>query len=82
MLLRDVLPFEFVRGEYSDTKAYALRDVEVVREHSVHEGVHRWVCWPGTERYVCFWVELSSGHIIGWNENPSRGWSFPVRRKK
>lgn len=33
--------------------------------------------WPGTHKNVCWWVILEDGTAVGWNENPSRGWSFP-----
>lgn len=26
------------------------------------------------------WWELKNGYVVGWNENPSRGWSFPVEK--
>lgn len=72
--LREVLPHEFMI-EYTDTRAYKLRDVEVVAEH---DGSAK--RWPGRERNVLNWYVLASGHAVGWNENPSRGWSFPVIR--
>ena len=38
--------------------------------------------WPGSHKNVFVWWELETGHAIGWNENPSRGWSFPVIKLK
>lgn len=72
--LQDVLPHEFML-EFTDTRAYKLRDVEVVAKH---DGCTK--RWPGRERHVLNWYVLASGHAVGWNENPSRGWSFPVIR--
>lgn len=37
--------------------------------------------WPGPHRNVTVWWVLDSGHMVGWNENPSHGWSFPVMRE-
>src|ERR1051325_2307301 len=34
--------------------------------------------WPGRHRYVSVWYVLSNGKAVGFNENPVRGWSFPV----
>jgi len=71
--LKDVLPYEFMRGEYTDTRAYQFRDVEVVKEHRLCSAK-----WPGQHKHVCSWYELANGYAVGWNENPSKGWSFPV----
>lgn len=39
--------------------------------------------WPGPQKNVYSFVELATGHFVGFNENPGKGWSFPVvaRRK-
>jgi len=71
--LKDVLPHEFLRGEYHTSRAYKLKDVEVLAEH---EGYL--VRWPGREKNVHFWWTLKDGRRVGWNESPARGWSFPV----
>lgn len=72
--LRSVLPCEFTAGEYHGTRAFKLRDEPVASVH--REG---W-SWPGKQKHVCMWVKLANGLAVGWNENPSRGWSFPVVR--
>jgi hypothetical protein len=77
MKLSDALPYEFLGGEYTESKAYALRDEAVAARF--HAGEHP---WPGRERYVSVWVRLTDGRAVGWNENPSRGWSFPVLSAK
>lgn len=72
--LQDVLPSEF-RG-YSDTEAYKYKDVKVV------EQIDGTVTpWPGHEKNVFWWFLLENGKRVGWNENPSRGWTFPVLGK-
>ena len=75
--LRHNLPHEFMDGEYDNTRAYALRDVEVVRKV---DGTEPGQGWPGPHVNVMNWYVLADGHIVGWNENPSRGWSFPVKK--
>lgn len=70
--LKDVLPPEFTKF-YTDTQAYKFRDVEVISEH--YSDVKRWL---GVHKHVMFWVILKNGKAVGWNENPGRGWSFPV----
>jgi hypothetical protein len=36
--------------------------------------------WKGKHKNVMCWWKLDSGYAVGWNENPSVGWSFPVIR--
>lgn len=36
--------------------------------------------YPGQHKHVCFWAELANGRAVGFNENPARGYSFPVVR--
>lgn len=38
--------------------------------------------WAGTHKYVRFWCELANGYAVGFNENPARGWSYPVIKLK
>jgi len=71
--LSDVLPREFMGVEYTDTPARKYADIVVVAEH--HSHIRRWI---GPQRYVMTWYVLANGKAVGWNENPSRGWSFPV----
>lgn len=72
--LKDVLPYEFTRGEFSDTKAFKFADCLVVAEHE-----HGWI---GPQKNVHVWYELDNGYAVGWNESPSVGWSFPVVKIK
>lgn len=69
-VLRDVLPKEFFT-EFKDAPANKHLDQVVVREH-LHGG------WQGKHKYVMCWWRLANGYAVGWNENPSVGWSFPV----
>ncbi len=79
--LKDVMPHEFMGGEYCNDRAYTFRDVEVIQEHSLSD--NNYVSWPGTRnKNVMFWVKLSNGYAVGFNENPARGWSFPVIKIK
>ena len=74
MLLRDVLPSEF-HYEYLDTQAAKFLDVEVEKSCDATNPTER---WPGSQRNVYAWWILKNGKAVGWNENPGRGWSFPV----
>lgn len=76
MKLRDVLPHEFFH-QYDDTRAAKMLDVEVAE---VVEGYKK--RWPGPEKNVHNWWKLVDGRCVGWNENPGRGWSFPVHGRK
>ena len=80
--LKDVLPREFIKGSYNETKAYQLKDEEVKEEHCRHYQQDEYISWPGSHKNVYFWVELMNGNAVGWNENPVRGWSFPVIKLK
>lgn len=80
MKLRDVLPREFF-AEFSNTRAAKLLDNEVAECHSMVEpGAYQ--RWPGREKNVFSWWKLVDGRCVGWNENPVRGWSFPVWGRK
>jgi len=70
--LADVLPVEF-DSEYSDTRAAKLKLIRVI---STHDG--RDERWPGVHKNVFVWWTLENGKRVGWNENPAKGWSFPV----
>jgi len=80
--LADAMPHEFVGCEYDDTKAYKMKDVEVVEQHCGLWDQDDYMPWPGKHKNVHFWVELENGYAVGFNENPARGWSFPVMRIK
>ena len=75
--LKQVMPQEFSGGEYRDDRAQRYADVEVVREY---DGTKHGEGWPGKHKNVYCWVALANGYAVGWNENPARGWSFPVIR--
>ena len=81
-LLRHVMPILF-GPEYVDAPAQKFGDVVVNEIHMAH-GIHRddyafsYKPWPGRHKNVWFWVELVNGYAVGFNENLSRGWSFPV----
>lgn len=74
--LQDVLPKEFLWGEYDESPAMKHRHALVTVKHDSGAG------WPGTHKNVCVWYELANGYAVGWNENPARGWSFPVVKLK
>lgn len=74
--LLESTPIEF-RQEFYGTEAFKYKDILVVARHMSHERA-----WPGSHKYVHSWWELEDGHAVGWNENPSRGWSFPVVKLK
>ena len=71
--LREWAPAEFVKGEFANSKAMKFENVEIVE---IHDGCSK--PWVGKEKNVYNWVVLKNGWAVGWNENPARGWSFPV----
>lgn len=74
LTLKEVLPREFMGGGYVDSPAMKHCDVLVTAK--------RIGDWPGREKFVTIWYVLANGYAVGWNENTSRGWSFPVFRYK
>lgn len=81
MKLKDALPHD----AWIDDHEFAskLMECDVVRHHS-RVGEHGSRRWPGTHKNVeCWWVVKRSDGVyyaVGWNENPSIGWSFPTKR--
>ncbi len=78
--LRDFMPTELT--EWEDVRAYKMLDVLVTKEHCSLTEQDDYKFWPGTHKNVFYWVELENGNAVGWNENPARGWSFPVIKMK
>lgn len=76
--LTDAMPTELISHGYESTRAYKMKDVIITKEHCSMIDQDDYQRWPGKHKNVFFWVELKSGHAVGWNENPARGWSFPV----
>ena len=72
--LRDKVPDNFML-EFSGTRAAKFLDIEVVKEHSLDDDNVR---WPSSHKHVSVWWELANGYGVAWNENPARGYSFPV----
>jgi len=67
-------------GSWDDMPVAKYFEVGVVREYWSHGNSENKPVkkWPGPQKYVFVWVELENGKAVGWNENPSRGWTFPV----
>lgn len=73
MTLRECLPSEFMGCEYDSAASRKWADVEVVAKFDSSEHP-----WPGKEKNVNVWYGLANGRAVGFNENPARGWSFPL----
>ncbi len=70
MTLGECAPYEFLQ-QFQDTRAYKYKDIEVLKQYDD-------IKWPGKHKNVFRWWELANGKKVGWNENPAKGWSFPV----
>jgi len=78
--LKDVMPREF-EIEHFQSRAYKrFADAKVIRQFNFFGGPRR--RWPGPQRNVHNWVIVEGGYAVGMNENPGRGWSFPVYKMK
>lgn len=75
--LKDSMPYEFQSYTLDSCRAVKFMDIEVLEEFDGTE-----VGWIGLEKNVYKWVKLANGYAVGWNENPARGWSFPVKKIK
>ena len=69
MKLIDWIPWE--AREFEHLREYW--DVEVIKDIDGCEEK-----WPGRHKNVFDWCVLANGKAVGFNENPSVGWSFPV----
>ena len=74
------MPSELDSCEYDKTKAYQMMEILVVKHHDSMIDQDEYQFWPGKHKNIYFWVELENGYLCGWNENPARGWSFPVMK--
>ncbi len=83
MKLSEAMPYHFMSCEYDDVHARKFSDVEIVTKHTYdHTPGGSGLPWPGVHKNVFVWVELVNGYAVGWNENFSKGWSFPVMKIK
>lgn len=76
-------PQEFA-STFNDIRAFKFKDVKVIKEYDMlgDDWEQTWKTWPGTHKNVMSWCILENGYAVGWNENPSRGWNFPVIKMK
>lgn len=79
MKLRDWLTGKNL-SDNENKKLSKHMDVEVQHEFMMHEE-DMWISWRefGSQKNVYNWVLLKNGLAVGWNENPSTGWSFPSK---
>lgn len=76
--LKECLPYEFMGCEYDENcRARKFANVKVIQEYDARDNR-----WKGNHKNVTYWYELENGYAVGWNESPSRGWSFPVIKIK
>ena len=80
--LKEVMPKELVDRDCDKTMAYKMKDIVVVKEHCSLIDQDEYQDWLGTHKNVYSWAELENGYAVGWNENPAKGWSFPVCKIK
>lgn len=73
--VREWLPGDFSEGEFAGARVCDLLDRKVLKKHYTWRDGHG---WPGRHRNVVSWVEIEGGLAVGFNENPSVGWGFPV----
>ena len=80
MKLKNWVPQEF-HTQYMDTYAAKLLECEVIQDYT--SGDIGFFTNIFTHKHIYNWCIVTNGEkkwAVGWNENPSRGWSFPVKR--
>lgn len=71
------MPYEYLHDSaFDNEKAHKFDNVQVIWQQNVLARITK--PWPGKHKNVYFWVILKNGYAVGWNENPSKGWSFPL----
>src|SRR5271157_4691760 len=73
-----ITPRRYVGQPDKPSPAAELLNERVLREYSRVTDEAGWKPWPGPQKDVHCWWELENGKAVGWNESPSKGWSFPV----
>lgn len=77
--LRDVLPREALPGgEFDGLRFQRYLDVEVLEEYSSFAHYVTPILMGFKHKNIHNWWHLKNGMAVGWNESPTRGWSFPV----
>jgi hypothetical protein len=58
-----------------------LLDSQIIKEFSMSFD-KPWLSWQefGTHQNVTSWVLLETGHAVGFNENVSKGYSYPLKK--
>lgn len=72
--VEDWLPPQAIH-DLPSLQRYLSRKILAEYDDNGREGSRR---WPGKHKNVTTWIAIEGGKAIGWNENPSSGWSFPV----
>lgn len=70
-LLKEVVPSEIDATAFSGMKSLLNKPVTAAYESSENP-------WIGSYKNVNVWWIVNDTHMVGWNESPSRGWSFQV----
>lgn len=80
--LENWLPKEFFR-EFGDSGLNKLLDYKVIEEYGGYGNANK--RHPFISKNIYTWCIISNGikkYAVGWNESPSRGYSFPYKRLK
>jgi len=80
--LRDWMPREFEQA-YMDTRTAEFLDCELVEEIGPDHRMYNSIPQSIQRKHVYNWCTIFENgkyYAVAWNENPSRGWSFPICR--
>lgn len=79
MTLKDWLPSDanLYSGGKQEELLLNFLDINVTEDHKNDNCPH-----PFSHRHILAWCILENGIVVGWNENPSTGYSFPWKKHK
>lgn len=68
-----------------DKCAEKFLNIEIEKEYSSYPNFEEYISiirknTKFKTKYTYSFVLLKNGWCVGWNENPSRGWSFPISK--
>lgn len=94
MKLKEWNPIQNSGFDFSNTRIDKYMELEIVKECSSvdfskdsDEQFNAYIKELNTNapfktHHTYSFVVLKNGYAVGWNENPSRGWSFPIVKYK
>ena len=81
MLIKDFLPIEVQHGEYENDKVQKYLDYPIEKIYQLNNTNLTPSQFGFKHKNIFVWATFKDGNklkAVGFNENPSIGWSFPI----